>query len=726
MYASRNGSNGRDVFITKFNSSGSALVYSTYLGGSTGNDYGKGIAVDASGNAYITGYTPAGDFPTASAYQATNHGGGSDIFLSKLNAAGSALTYSTYIGGTSTDEGHGIALDGSNNAYITGSSNSTNYPLLSSIQGFSGGASSDVVISKFNSSGGLAYSTYLGGSSVDTGNGIGVDSSGNAYIGGGTSSTNFPVRNAYKSTNPTSSLLGFVAKINPAGSATVYSTYLGGANNASPINSIAVDSSGRAYVVGYASANFPTQSPVQATMNGAADVFITRFNAAGSALEYSTYWGGSNTDFANGIDLDASNNAYVTGYTDSTDFPTVSSLQASHGGGTHDVFVVKLNSAGSSMDYASYLGGSGDDVGYGIVSNTSDKVNIAGTTVSTNFPTATSFQSSYGGDPSDAFVTQLDFNPPLPVTNATSLSTPAIGATGVTYTETASNQLAVAVKCVQVSFTDTKGATNKPTGMSISAATLGGASTFFPTPANWTVSNNNTTGVISITNNAGETMTGGNGKTLILNNITNGTVSNTTYYVEVRSYSDTACTAQVDYFDPTFVFTADVTVSAQVNPTLTFTVGSTSCDLGALSISQTKQCTYSMTAATNGQSGYNISYIPASTLTSGANTVTALASQTASTLNSEQFGINLRANTAAVAHTASNFGADVSGGVGAVDASYNTINQFMFSTAGDIIAASTTPSLTSTFTISTIGNITNTTEAGAYTTTLTYNIVAGY
>ncbi len=167
-------------------------------------------------------------------------------------------------------------------------------------------------------------------------------------------------------------------------------------------------------------------------------------------------------------------------------------------------------------------------------------------------------------------------------------------------------------------------------------------------------------------------------------------------------------------------------IVARVNPTLTFTVGSTSCALGTLSTTQTQQCTYTLSAATNGESGYGISYLPAATLTSGGNTITALGSPTASTLNTEQFGLNLAANTAAGSHTATDFGAAPSGGSGAAVVNYATANSFKFATAGDQVASSAGPSLATTYTVSTIANIGNATEAGAYSTIVTFNVVAGY
>jgi hypothetical protein len=183
-----------DAFVATLNPDGSALVYSTYLGGG-GVDYGYGIAVDSFGNAYVTGRTYSADFPSANPLQAS-YGGELDAFVAKLNATGSALVYSTYLGGSRYDEGNSIAVDSSGNAYVTGVTYSTNFPTASAFQATCGGCSSyaDAFVAKLNAIGSaLVYSTYLGGGGVDYGYGIAVDSLGNAYVTGETSSTDFPV-----------------------------------------------------------------------------------------------------------------------------------------------------------------------------------------------------------------------------------------------------------------------------------------------------------------------------------------------------------------------------------------------------------------------------------------------------------------------------------------------------------------------------------------------------
>jgi hypothetical protein len=206
------GGSNFDAFVTEINPSGSALVYSTYLGGS-GTDWGLGIAVDSSGNAYVTGFTQSPDFPITPGAVQTHGGGNSDAFVTKFNPSGSALVYSSYLGGSGSDYGQGIAVDSAGNAYVTGYTQSTNFPQVNPLQKHYGGGNCDAFVTKFNPSGSaLFYSTYLGGGNVDEGTGIAVDSAGNAYVTGDTTSRVFPTKNPLQPANGGSSD-AFVAKI---------------------------------------------------------------------------------------------------------------------------------------------------------------------------------------------------------------------------------------------------------------------------------------------------------------------------------------------------------------------------------------------------------------------------------------------------------------------------------------------------------------------------------
>jgi hypothetical protein len=255
-----------EAFVAKLNPSGSALVYSTYLGGNK-DDTGRGIAVDSAGIAYVTGQTASATFPLAAAFQPTLKGT-SDAFVTAFNPTGTALVYSTFLGGDGFETANAVATDGSGNAYVAGSTGSLNFPLANAFQASlsEGIFGSDAFVTKFSSTGALAYSTYLGGDGGDTGYGIAADSSGNAYIAGTSNSTNFPTANPIQPTN----LGGFVTKLNNLGSGLVYSTYLANSRG------IAVDPAGNAYVTGFTnSAEFPlvvgslrTKSPFYTNTNG--------------------------------------------------------------------------------------------------------------------------------------------------------------------------------------------------------------------------------------------------------------------------------------------------------------------------------------------------------------------------------------------------------------------------------------------------------------------------
>jgi hypothetical protein len=399
-----------DVFVTKLDETGTQLVYSTYIGGSDW-DEGNAIAVDGSGNAYVTGSTLSTDYDvTPGAFQTTN-GGGWDVFVTKLNATGTALVYSTYIGGSGGEDGFGIAVDSSGNAYVTGRTFSTDYPVtpgaLQTTHG--GGGWTDVFVTKLNATGtALVYSTYIGGIYDDVGYGIAVDGSGNAYVTGRTSSTNYPVTpGAFQRTNGGYWDV-FVTKLNAAGTALVYSTYIGG-SDWDEGNAIAVDSSGNAYVTGRTSSPDYDVTPgaFQTTKGGYWDVFVTKLNATGTTLVYSTYIGGSNNDEGYGIAVDGSGNAYVTGWTGSTDYDVTPGAFQTTKEGYEDVFVTKLNATGTALVYSTYIGGIYDDVGYGIAVDGSGNAYVTGSTSSTNYPvTSGAFQTTNGGG-GDVFVTKV-------------------------------------------------------------------------------------------------------------------------------------------------------------------------------------------------------------------------------------------------------------------------------------------------------------------------------
>lgn len=385
-----------DAFVTKLNVVGNALVYSTYLGGELG-DNGHSVTVDWSGNAYVTGYTHSDDFPTVGPYQM--HQGGQDAFVIKLNAAGDSLVYSTYLGGTLDDDSHGIAVDGSGNAYVTGRTISMDFPTVNPYQ--TDQDSADVFVTKLNAAGSsLVYSTYLGGGDDESGNSIAVDESASAYVTGSTYSNDFPTRGPYQTDR--SNYDAFVTKLSPAGNDLVYSTYLGGSWWDYGYG-IAVDGSGNAYVTGVTySTDFPTVGPFQTDQPGF-DAFVTKLNAAGDGLVYSTYLGGTGDEWGVGVAVNESGNAYVTGDVSAYDFPTVDPCQPYMG--NFDAFLTILGTAGNTLEYSTYLGGISEDYGRSVAVDGSGNAYVTGYNLYGDFPTVGPYQMPQGG--SDAFVAKF-------------------------------------------------------------------------------------------------------------------------------------------------------------------------------------------------------------------------------------------------------------------------------------------------------------------------------
>lgn len=409
---------GGDVFVTKLNSSGSALVYSTYLGGTLDEPvFGASIAIDRDGNAYVTGTTDSPDFPTTPGAFQRSLKGIEDAFITKLNHDGSALVYSTYLGGSAQDDTDfysSIAVDSSGSAYVTGFTQSPDFPTTPGAYQQSFKGVEDAFVTKLNPSGtGLVYSTYLGGTGDEGGLGIALDGDGRAIVTGYTNSADFPT-----TPNAAQPVIGggydaFVTKLNSGGTGLIYSTFLGGTSD-DAAGSIATDGAGSAYVTGSTfSPDFPTTpSAFQKTANGGApDAFVTKLNPDGSALVYSTYLGGAGSEQGDSIAVDSAGQANVAGFTNAINFPVTSDAVQPTNNGGYDAFVTKLNRFGSALVYSTYLGGTIDDFGNGIALGRSNKVYVTGSTDSPDFPTTSgAFDTTYNGgtNTGDAFVTKLD------------------------------------------------------------------------------------------------------------------------------------------------------------------------------------------------------------------------------------------------------------------------------------------------------------------------------
>ena len=413
-----------NVFVTALSSSGSALIYSTYIGGSS-TDNAEKIALGADKTAYLTGYTFSTDFPTVNACQATS-AGSMDAFVTALGSAGSAIVYSTYLGGSNYEYGVGIALGSAGRAYVTGYTQSLNFPTENPYQPSFAGDYDAFVSGLSPSGSSLIYSTYLGGTGRDDAFGICVGTDGRTYVTGKTESTDFPTANPYQAnlTGPYTFNDAFVTAFSSSGSALSYSTYLG-SSGGDYGNGITLGSDGTASITGFSNqTNFPMVNPYQGVYGGGSyDAFITTLTTTGSTLTYSTYLGGNDEDRGQGIAIGTDGAISITGYTKSHNFPTANSYQAAYGGGNDDGFVTAFSSSGTTLSYSTYLGGTLKDNGKGISLGSDGAAYVSGYTESLNFPTHNAYQAGIGGG-ADAFMVKLILTAP-PTPSVTPTSTPS-------------------------------------------------------------------------------------------------------------------------------------------------------------------------------------------------------------------------------------------------------------------------------------------------------------
>lgn len=438
----RDASPAADVFTPQPLAAVNATVaYSTFLGGSKW-DEAVDIEVDGAGNIYVAGFTDSPQFPTANAAQA-RFGGVIDAFVAKVSPDGRRLLYSTYLGGSKMDAAASLAIDRAGNAYVTGRTESTDFPTRSALQAGPRGRDCqrprkragtvpchDAFVTKLSPSGRVLYSTYLGGRHNDEALAIAVDRRGAAYISGNTESPDFPVRNALQRRFAGIPCEGdvpcpadlFVTKLSANGRRLLYSTYLGGSQS-DRSGGIAVDTTGSAYVLATTrSPDFPTRNALQRSLRGVecglppvpcTDVLVARLTVDGRALRYSTYLGGSKGETAGGIAVDRAGNAYVTGSTDSRDFPTANALQEAADNSSclpselcSDAFVTSLRADGRALRYSTYLSGSAEEQGLAIALDAAANAYVAGSTTSRNFRTEQAIQARMGGY-IDAFLVKL-------------------------------------------------------------------------------------------------------------------------------------------------------------------------------------------------------------------------------------------------------------------------------------------------------------------------------
>jgi len=415
-YATTYNGGAYDIVVSKLNSSLSALLYSTYLGGS-GNEaawgLGLGLVVDDSGNAYITGNTDSTDFPTTPGAFRTAPIGLYDAFVAKINTAGTALVFSTYLGGTDHDRGYVIATDDTGSLVaVGGETRSPDFPTTSGAYDTILNGLADGFLVVLNSSGtGLVYSSFFGGTGDDSIRGFGADDNGYIYFVGNTNSPDLPVTpGAYDTTFNGGSADGYIAKMAPSLTSLAYLTYFGGSGD-DLVYAMEVDEdTGEVYVAGRtASTNFPvTFGAFDTTYSGGTfDAFVTKINAAGSSLLYSTYLGGSGSDGVYDIVGESERSAVVVGFTDSANFPTTSDGTDRIHDGSHDVFVTRLSRQGTGLVFSTFLGGGGADVGMQIRSADYGNYLIFGYTGSGTFPaTPGAYDTSWNGK-ADCFVLMM-------------------------------------------------------------------------------------------------------------------------------------------------------------------------------------------------------------------------------------------------------------------------------------------------------------------------------
>jgi murein DD-endopeptidase MepM/ murein hydrolase activator NlpD len=388
---------------------GADLLYTTFLG-EGGNDAGYAAALDSANSIYATGHTYFPAFPLAAGPFDASTVGNYDVFAVKVDATGHQMVYTAFLGGSGDERGCAIAVDDAGDAYVTGVTNSSDLPATGGAFDTSQGGGTDAFVAKVGASGTeLGYTTFLGGSADDWGQAIAVDGLGNAYVTGSTRSANFPATTGAWDTSFSGSQDAFLVKVNGPGTGLAYATFLGG-GGVEYGSAVAVDGEGRAYAAGSTqSPDFPTTlSAVDTSFNGEWDAFVVQANGTGTALLQATFLGGSSADYARAIAVDGAGSVYLTGATQSSDWPTTSWAfdSAYHGG--FDAFIVKLNAEMNALGYAALLGGSGEDWGQSIAVDGAGRAYLTGSSQSFEMPEAAKpFAHDYEGG-HDAFVARVN------------------------------------------------------------------------------------------------------------------------------------------------------------------------------------------------------------------------------------------------------------------------------------------------------------------------------
>jgi len=405
--------------VFKFSPDGQRLVYFAFIGNKSW-DNANAIAVDSDGSPILFGRTRNPNFPLKNAFQSSFLAIGDTAFVSKLTPDGKSLVYSSYLGGSNRELGNGIAIDAQGNAFMTGQTNSTNFPVRNAFQANFGGGGADCFLSKVSSVGSLLWSTNFGGSGSESCYAAAVDGTGNVFIAGESNSFDLPLKNASQTffTQRNGFTTPFVARFTTNGGL-LTSSYLGGPV-AGSARSVAIDAAGAVYIGGVADGRLTTKNAFQAQSAGGRNGFVLKVDGELRNIAFSTYLGGSNDDGVLGIAVDQSGNSYMTGWASSPDFPTKNSLYPFRAGGApipEDLFVTKLSSSGSALIYSTFFG-SGGAAGTGIAVDPQGSAYVIGTTGSPSFPTKNAFQSGPGGNYDFVFAKISDGTPlaPSPLT----------------------------------------------------------------------------------------------------------------------------------------------------------------------------------------------------------------------------------------------------------------------------------------------------------------------
>jgi uncharacterized protein (TIGR03437 family) len=398
----------RFIVIAKMTASGNALVWYTYVGGTALNDSEK-IAIDSSGNTYVAGFTSSTDFPVLKAAQPVFGGGYENAVIVKVDRNGK-LVYSTYLGGNNQERAQGLAVDATGAAFVSGFTWSIDFPVMNAIQPRMTGRP-DAFLAKLSPAGDrFLFATYLGGSGLEYGGSVALDSGGNPVIVGTTASADFPTVNSLQPALGTGAESGFITKISSAGDKILYSSYFG-ANAVVLLRAVKLDSADNIWVFGEVGGpGLPLQNPLQSSFGGGdMDGVIAKLNAKGDSILFSTYFGGSGIDFPSDLAVDSAGNAYASGFTYSPDFPVKNTMQpfvgATHGY-KNDTFLIKISPSGALI-YSTLLGGDGPDFNGGVTVGSNGAVYLSGSTNSDDFPLKNPLQATYGGGPSDMYIVRL-------------------------------------------------------------------------------------------------------------------------------------------------------------------------------------------------------------------------------------------------------------------------------------------------------------------------------